>query len=124
MQIDVTSLTDAALAAFARRAAAERKRRAAPAARRLLPLLPGMTRGQCPEERPCPYACRYRIDSAAWPCALDAAAEGGLTLEQVGDALSLTRERIRQVEAIALGKLAKRGAAVGLDASALEQLGR
>lgn len=96
-------------------------RRAASACqpRRLLPLLPGMTRGQCPEERPCPYQCRYRLDSKAWQCALDAADEGGLTLEEVGAAFSVTRERIRQIEAVALGKLAKRGAAVGLDSSTL-----
>jgi hypothetical protein len=38
-------------------------------------------------------------------CALDVAERGGLTLEEVGDILNLTRERIRQVEAAGLKKL-------------------
>jgi len=38
-------------------------------------------------------------------CALDGADEGGVTLEEVGDAMNLTRERIRQIEERALKKL-------------------
>ena len=38
-------------------------------------------------------------------CALDVAERGGLTLEEVGEILNLTRERIRQVEAAGLKKL-------------------
>jgi len=38
-------------------------------------------------------------------CALDVAERGGLTLEEVGEILNLTRERIRQVEATGLKKL-------------------
>jgi DNA-directed RNA polymerase sigma subunit (sigma70/sigma32) len=38
-------------------------------------------------------------------CALDVAERGGLTLEEVGEILNLTRERIRQVEAAGLQKL-------------------
>jgi len=38
-------------------------------------------------------------------CALDVAERGGLTLEEVGEILNLTRERIRQVEATGLQKL-------------------
>ena len=38
-------------------------------------------------------------------CALDVADRGGITLEEVGKILNLTRERIRQVEAKGLEKL-------------------
>jgi hypothetical protein len=38
-------------------------------------------------------------------CALDVAAAGEHTLEEVGGLLNLTRERIRQIEATALEKL-------------------
>ena len=39
-------------------------------------------------------------------CALDVADRGGITLEEVGEILNLTRERIRQVEVFGLEKLA------------------
>lgn len=39
-------------------------------------------------------------------CALDVAERGGVTLEEVGSIMGLTRERIRQVEGRALRKLA------------------
>ncbi|HET6345599.1 MAG TPA: sigma factor-like helix-turn-helix DNA-binding protein, partial [Myxococcota bacterium] len=38
-------------------------------------------------------------------CALDVAERGGVTLEEVGDILNLTRERVRQVEVTGLQKL-------------------
>jgi hypothetical protein len=38
-------------------------------------------------------------------CALDVADRGGITLEEVGSIMNLTRERIRQVEARGLLKL-------------------
>ncbi len=38
-------------------------------------------------------------------CALDVADQGGITLEEVGDIMNLTRERVRQVEALGLSKL-------------------
>jgi DNA-directed RNA polymerase sigma subunit (sigma70/sigma32) len=40
-------------------------------------------------------------------CALDVADRGGVTLEEVGGWLNLTRERVRQLEVHALGS--KRG---------------
>jgi hypothetical protein len=38
-------------------------------------------------------------------CALDVAEKGGITLEEVGEIMNLTRERIRQVETRGLTKL-------------------
>jgi len=38
-------------------------------------------------------------------CALDVAEKGGITLEEVGEIMNLTRERIRQVETRGLMKL-------------------
>ncbi len=38
-------------------------------------------------------------------CALDIAERGGITLEEVGEILNLTRERIRQLEVTALDKM-------------------
>jgi hypothetical protein len=57
--------------------------------------------------RPCPWLCCY------WhlghpgnnSCVLDIADHGGVTLEEVGDAMRITRERVRQIEQIALRKL-------------------
>lgn len=43
------------------------------------------------------------------PCSLAVAMRGGLTLDEVGEVLNLTRERIRQLEIVALIKM-KRGA--------------
>ncbi len=85
------------------------------------------TRVQCRDgNRPCLYvACRYHLyldvnpntgsikinfpDKEVWElaetCALDVAEKGGITLEEVGDIMNLTRERIRQVEVSGLQKL-------------------
>jgi hypothetical protein len=77
-------------------------------------------------KRPCLYvSCRYHLyldvnpvtgsiklnfpDLQVWEleqtCALDVAERGGITLEEVGDIMNLTRERIRQVEVSGLSKL-------------------
>lgn len=79
-----------------------------------LPARPPRTRGDCADgPRPCPYAhaCRYGLalppgmDSVS-NCALDhAEAEGGMTLEEVGELLGVTRERVRQIEKRALSRL-------------------
>lgn len=85
------------------------------------------TRDQCREgERPCPWvACKHHLyldinpetgsikinfpDLEPWDlsntCALDVAERGGITLEEVGEIMNLTRERIRQVEVRGLLKL-------------------
>lgn len=84
-------------------------------------------RSECREsKRPCLYvSCRYHLyldvnpvtgsikinfpDKEVWEleetCALDVAERGGITLEEVGDIMNLTRERIRQVEVSGLDKL-------------------
>jgi hypothetical protein len=85
------------------------------------------TRGDCAEtERPCPFvACKYHLyidvhpvrgsikinfpDVEVWEmtdtCALDIADRGGITLEEVGQIMNLTRERVRQLETQGLSKL-------------------
>lgn len=89
-------------------------------------LRPG-NRDECKtSERPCPFvSCKFHLyldvhpetgsiklnfpDLEVWEmeetCALDVADRGGTTLEEVGDILNLTRERIRQVEVLGLEKL-------------------
>jgi hypothetical protein len=77
-------------------------------------------------ERPCPFvSCKHHLyldvnertgsikvnfpDLEVWElpesCALDIADRGGITLEEVGDIMNLTRERIRQLETRGLSKL-------------------
>jgi hypothetical protein len=83
------------------------------------------TRGDCfGGPRPCPWAsCRWHLwptvaattlhagrtppepDELAETCALDVADRGGATLDEVGEACHVTRERIRQIEARALPRL-------------------
>jgi hypothetical protein len=86
-----------------------------------------INRAECLEEaRPCPWvACKHHLyldvnpetgsikinfpDLEPWEmtetCALDVADRGGITLEEVGEIMNLTRERIRQVEVRGLLKL-------------------
>jgi hypothetical protein len=45
------------------------------------------------------------ITELPYTCALDVAEKGGITLEEVGEIMNLTRERIRQVETQGLLKL-------------------
>jgi hypothetical protein len=85
------------------------------------------TRAECREEaRPCPWvACKFHLYLDVNPetgsikinfpdlepedmkdtCSLDVAERGGITLEEVGEIMNLTRERIRQVEVRGLLKL-------------------
>ncbi len=82
---------------------------------RSLPLVQSFpkTRGECleggsNEARPCPWVrCRYQLDNQG-KCTLDEADTGGLTLEEVGELIGVTRERIRQIEHMALRKLRSR----------------
>jgi hypothetical protein len=85
------------------------------------------SRAECSEmERPCPFvSCKYHLyidvhpvrgsikinfpDVEVWEmtdtCALDIADRGGITLEEVGEIMNLTRERVRQLETQGLAKL-------------------
>jgi hypothetical protein len=87
-----------------------------------------VSRAECAsgEMRPCPWvACKHHLyldinpetgsikinfpDLEPWEmkqtCALDVAERGGITLEEVGEIMNLTRERIRQVEVRGLLRL-------------------
>jgi len=87
------------------------------------------TRGDCIDGvRPCPWvSCKWHLYLDVSPtgalklnqpqrnpweleetCVLDVAARGGETLERVGRLVGLTRERVRQLEEIATGKLRRR----------------
>lgn len=69
-------------------------------------------------QRPCRYTrCRYhlwidapssRIEEMGETCALDVADRGRSSLDEIGQLMGLTRERIRQIEVVALRKLRKR----------------
>jgi hypothetical protein len=95
------------------------------------------TRADCANApRPCLFvACKHHLyldvnpetgsikinfpDKDVWEleetCALDVAERGGVTLEEVGDILNLTRERDRQVEVTGLQKLKGESAKHELD---------
>ena len=96
------------------------------------------TRAECLNGiRPCPYvSCKQHLyldvnpvtgsikvnfpDLEVWEmedtCALDIADRGGITLEEVGSIMNLTRERIRQVEVSGLEKLQAQDFALDLEA--------
>lgn len=84
--------------------------------------------------RPCRQTgCRYHLDhdrgrgtarTSDETCSLDLAERGGMTLEEVGDVLGITRERIRQIEAKALTKLGRHGAVLQGDKRAPEPVAR
>jgi hypothetical protein len=85
------------------------------------------TRADCASmPRPCPFvSCRYHLyldvkqqsgsikinfpdidpEEMKESCVLDVAAAGGITLEEVGVHLNMTRERVRQIETDALFRL-------------------
>lgn len=81
-------------------------------------------RSQCVNgPRPCPWvSCQHHLmldvtdvgnlkinfealEDMPETCALDVAGKGGLILEQVGEIMGITRERVRQIEEIALASM-------------------
>lgn len=79
---------------------------------------PPRTRGDCERGlRPCPYrTCRHHVNEGTEPvCALDVAEEGGATLEQIGEIMAISRERVRQIESAALRKIDGRARLLRLD---------
>lgn len=88
-----------------------------------------MTRDECSRvERPCPFvSCKWNLYLDVSPatgriilnfpdlepdempergsCALDVAEEGEHTLDKIGERMNLTRERVRQIEVVALQKV-------------------
>lgn len=89
-----------------------------------------ITRGDCQHgphaERPCPFvSCKHHLyldvnestgsikvnfpDLEVWDlrdtCTLDIADRGGITLEEIGEIMNLTRERVRQLECRGMAKL-------------------
>jgi hypothetical protein len=94
------------------------------------------TRAECKDgARPCPFlACKHHLYLDVNPetgsiklnfphlelsemketCALDIADRGPITLEEIGEIMNLTRERIRQLEQSALEKIEKAVGASGL----------
>lgn len=83
-----------------------------------------LTRGECPEARPCPWvSCRHHLyldvtrrhlklnhpdiepGDMRDSCSLDLAERGGMTLEEIGWVMNLTRERIRQIELSVIDKI-------------------
>jgi hypothetical protein len=88
------------------------------------------TRAECVDEpRPCPFiSCTHHlyldvnaetgavkmnfpdvaVEDMAESCVLDVADRGGVTLEEVGRIMNLTRERIRQIEMHGTAKLKER----------------
>lgn len=92
------------------------------------PLERPRTRADCVGAcRPCPWvSCKWNlfldvnttgglqlnfpgleVEQVPHNCALDLADIGGLTLDQIGQAMNVTRERIRQIEADALARMLK-----------------
>ena len=105
----------------------ERRRQRAGDVLEIIPYDRPMNRSECRSaSRPCLFvACKYHLyldvnpetgsikmnfpELDVWQleetCALDVAERGGVTLEEVGDILNLTRERVRQVEVTGLSKI-------------------
>ncbi len=69
-----------------------------------------LTRSECLPDgsnssRPCGYVkCRHHLNNSKHSCSLDLAELGGMTLDEVGQVMGVTRERVRQMEVEALRK--------------------
>ncbi len=83
------------------------------------------TRGECVDApRPCIFvSCRHHLaieindkgtirpafpldeDGARESCSLDVADKGGITLDEIGQLMNISRERVRQIEEVALRRI-------------------
>lgn len=115
--------------------------RAAQLARKRLAVLPELgearpkTRAECENgPRPCPWvSCRHNLyleisdkgslklvfpdlepEAMEHSCSLDLAERGGMTLEDTAYAMNLTRERVRQLELMAVAEMQVKFEAWGL----------
>ena len=84
--------------------------------------------------RPCPWACRHNLtidvspasgaitlrEPASESCALDVADRGGITLDEIGELLGVSRQRIEQIERAAMRKVRKRASSRPAHAGLLE----
>jgi hypothetical protein len=89
-----------------------RTRRPPRAAKVSLPVVQpqSRTRGDCIDgPRPCPEVrCRHHLGNGdAETCSLDVADRGEHTLDEVGELMGISYERVRQIEEIALRKARK-----------------
>lgn len=76
-----------------------------------------LTGGRCREgAATCSRLCRHVLptDALGSRCALEVADEGPHTLTEVGQAEGLTRERVRQIEALALARAKRNARLMGL----------
>jgi hypothetical protein len=79
------------------------------------------TRGDClpggsNAARPCQWiTCRWYLPrmtpNPKFTCALDVADSGGVTLEEVGELMGITRERVRQIEEKVMRRIKQRDTA-------------
>lgn len=77
-----------------------------------------LTRGDCADgPRPCPHACRHRLEGAE-SCALDVADRGGITRDEIGALLGMTRVAVAQAEKRAVRRLCAR---LGVPVPAVEE---
>lgn len=62
------------------------------------------------EARPCKHtACPHHMTRPQVSCVLDVTDNGPATLEEVGEIMGISRDRIRQIEGIAIRKVQARG---------------
>ena len=67
-----------------------------------------------------PHVGLEKLDRLPANCALRVASKGEHTLEEVGEFMNLTRERVRQIEAVALEKMRRKLVGLGYEIDDIE----